>query len=458
MVRDGEKSRRDGTELNSGLLTIGFNLRKRDTASSPQSPAGTTHWSDKVLFLRDILPSTHHHYKLFFLNYISLFVILFSHLPVFAQQDDTIPEHGGSILQTISQDRRLLLDRFNAGRLDSVALLVDSIDRYHCDYPLLWPAERLLLYYWIERYDAIDSLARYFDEVIKETASGHPPEQMVWNVLSYYSPGKMDTLVAWIDQTGCSDEVFDFRVRLLETLVDSELDDQPTVERKILSLMAQYTFREEALPPEAQTVVPRQVETGQPYAEPWQIGFGMGAGPAFVSGNIAQYLSTKAALSFDLNVSSQRYCFSLLIQAIFAKLKRNIPVGSGGDVWEAGKAAYIGNYGLTFGYSIIDNRSLRMTPFVGVAVSECSPGEQQIEDNSALRNAGIRWGKPIVCGVNMDVKLNSIFDFMQREDFTSSFNIKVNYIPAMFSNISKNYSGGMIFVTLGMSMDVTTGW
>jgi len=409
-----------------------------------------------VSSLRDFFPLTQFHDKSFIFNYI-LFFLLFSKFAVFAQQGDTIPDRGDSVLQTISQDRRLLLDRFNSGRLDSVALLVDSTDRRHRDQPLLWPVERLLLYYWIERYDAIDSLARYFDEVSKETASGHPPEQIVWNVLAYHSSEKMDTLVAWIDQTGCSDEVFDFRVRLLETLVDSELDDQPTVERKILSLISQYTFWEDALPPEVQTVVPRQLETGQPYAEPWQIGFGIGVGPAFVSGNIAQYLSAKASLSFDLNVSYQRYCFSLLMQAIFAKLKRNIPVGSGGDVWEAGKAAYIGNYGLTVGYSIIDNHSLRMTPFVGIAVSECSPSEQQIENNSALRNAGIRWGRPMMCGVNMDVKLNSIFDFMQQKDFMSYVNIKINYIPAMFSKVSHHYSGNMFFVTLGMSMDVTTG-
>ena len=356
----------------------------------------------------------------------------------------------------VSQNRRLLLDKFRAGRLDSVALLVDSIDRHHRGQPLLWPAERLLLYYWIERYPALDSLARYFDKVSKETAFGHPTEQTVWNVLSYHSSENMDTLVAWIDQTGCSDEVFDFRVRLLETLVNGELDDQPTVERNILLLIDQYIFQEEVSLQEVQTVAPAQAETDQPYVDPWMIGFGIGVGYPSVSGNIANYLSTKAALSFDLNVSSRRYYFSLLMQVIFARLKRNIPVGTGGDVWEAGKSANIGNYGLAVGYSFIDNQILRMTPFVGVAVSESSPSEQQIENNNVLRDAGIRWGKSIIYGVNIDVKLHSIFDFMAQKDFTSSLNVKVNYIPAMFSNVSKKYSGNMFFFTLGMSMDVTT--
>jgi hypothetical protein len=45
------KSRRDDI-----LLTVGFNLRRTsDLAYSPQSPAGTTQWIDKVSSLRDLL-------------------------------------------------------------------------------------------------------------------------------------------------------------------------------------------------------------------------------------------------------------------------------------------------------------------------------------------------------------------------------------------------------------------
>ena len=42
------KSHRDGI-----LLTVGFNLRTRNTLHSLQSPAGTTLWKDKVPSLRD---------------------------------------------------------------------------------------------------------------------------------------------------------------------------------------------------------------------------------------------------------------------------------------------------------------------------------------------------------------------------------------------------------------------
>jgi len=374
--------------------------------------------------------------------------LLFFHLSIFAQQGNDVD----SVQQTVSQDRRLLLDLFRAGRLDSVSSLVDSIESHHHEPPLLWPAERLLLYYWIERYHDIDSLARYFDSVSEEAAFNHPLEQAVWNVLSYHSSENIDTLVVWIDQSGCGDEVFDFRVRLLETLVDSEWDDQPSVERNIMSLIGGYTFQEEENSSEIQTVVPRQIETSQTYIEPWQIGFGMGIGPTAISGNISQYLSAQASLSFDFNVSYQRYYFSLLLQVIFAKLKRDIPVGNGGDVWESGSSSSIGNFGLAGGYSFINNRSLRMTPFVGLSISECAPSEQQIENNNALRNAGIRWGKSIICGVNTDVKLY----WMERKDYLPSLNIKLNYIPAMFSNVSKKYSGNMFFITLGISMNVAS--
>ena len=48
--RAERKSRRDGI-----LLTVDFNLRSRNAASSLQSPAGTTLWINKVSSLRDLL-------------------------------------------------------------------------------------------------------------------------------------------------------------------------------------------------------------------------------------------------------------------------------------------------------------------------------------------------------------------------------------------------------------------
>ena len=51
----GEKSRRDGPEFNSGLLTVGFNLRTRSAVYSLKSPAGTTFYLSKMSSLRDLL-------------------------------------------------------------------------------------------------------------------------------------------------------------------------------------------------------------------------------------------------------------------------------------------------------------------------------------------------------------------------------------------------------------------
>jgi len=106
---------------------------------------------------------------------ISLLFFLLG-LPVFAQQGDDMRDD--SIQHMASQNRRLLLDKFYAARLDSVSLILDSIDRHHCDQPLLWTSERLLLYYWIERYHAMDSLVWHFDDFSEKVAANPPPEQM----------------------------------------------------------------------------------------------------------------------------------------------------------------------------------------------------------------------------------------------------------------------------------------
>jgi hypothetical protein len=371
-------------------------------------------------------------------------------LSAFAQQEDSISNREDTIHQTVSQNRRLLLDQFYAARLDSVSLLLDSIELHHRDQPLLFPAERLLLYYWIERYDAIDSLALYFDDFCEKTAANPPPEQMIWNAFSYYSQEKADTLVAWIDQTGCSDEVFDFRMRLLKTMLQNELEDQSTVNQEIRSFIAQYSFREN----EISTVATEQAEHHEPDS-PWRVGVGIGLGTVSTSGKIANYLSPKICMSFDMNVNYERWYFSLLLQAAFSKLKLDMPYKKGDGVWEAGKSANIVNFDLSVGYSVIDSRFLRMSPFVGIALSDCSPSETQIEKDDTLKDAGISGGFANIIGLDTDIKLYQMINSGRKKNVLTSLNVRINYIPSMFNNVNARYSGNMLFVTFGVRMDVS---
>ena len=370
-------------------------------------------------------------------------------LAIFAQQEDQDSNREDSIGQTISQNRRLLLNRFYATRLDSVSLLLDSLDRHHRDQPLLFPAERLLLYYWIERHEAIDSLTMHFDGFCEEISANPPPEQMLWNVLSYYSQEKMDTLIAWIDQTGCNDEVFDFRERLLKTLLKNELEEQSFVEQEIRSFINQYSLREK----ETSTVATEQTEPQEP-DNPWRVGVGIGMGTVSVSGKLANYLSPKICVPFDVNVNYKRWYFSLQLQMVFSQLKLDIPFENGNGVWEAGKSANITSLDLSVGYSVIDSRFLRMSPFIGVAISDCLPSEQQIEKDDALKDAGISSGFANIVSLDTDVKLYQMINSWNKKNILISLNVRINYLPAMFSNVNTRYSGNMLFVTFGVRYDV----
>ena len=375
-----------------------------------------------------------------------LFIFLCIPLLVLAQQEDSISLH-----QYISQDRKTLLDKFRAGRLDSVSLLLDSIDHYH-DIPLLWPAERLLLYFWIERYHDIDSLSRHIDTDSMEISSNHPAEQVIWNVLSSHSFENRDMLVSWIDLSGCDDREFDFRVWLLETMILGDWNDQVSINREISSFVNRFLHDDEETSQEMM-----QMNTQTPKLKrdnhSSSLGFGFGLGPTSVSGRFADYFSTRTGLSFDFNVYHKRWYFTLLMQPIFAKVKRDIPVGNGDDVWEAGKMAIIGNFDLGLGYSVVDNRLLMINPFIGLSFSECSPSEQQIEENEALADATIRLGFTCMYGINTAFKLYNIIDRLNN-DFPISFNLRMNYIPAMFKNVNPRYAGNMFFVTLGVNIEL----
>lgn len=379
-----------------------------------------------------------------------LFIALLLPLAVFAQQEDCISNHEDSIRQTASQNRRFLLDQFYAARLDSVSILLDSLDMYHPDEALLFPAERLLLYFWIERYEAIDSLALHFDDFCEEVTANPPLEQTIWNVLSYYSQDKVEMLVAWIDQTECSDEVFDFRVRLLKTLVQNELQEQSFVNQEIQSLIAQYSFQED----EISTITREQDEYKEP-DRPWQFGIGMGLGTATASGRIANYFSSIVGVSLDVNINYHRWYFSLLLQFAFSQLKLDIPNKKGDGVWKAGELANITQCGLSLGYSVMNNRFFRMTPYIGMAVSECVPDEKQIEKDDTLKKAGLKGGFSNILGLDTDIKLSQIIHPKKNKDILTSLNIRLNYVPSMFNKANSRYSGNLLFITVGVRLNVS---
>ena len=382
-------------------------------------------------------------------NY-NIYVLILVCVPVFvmAQQENRI-----SIHNIVSPERQMLLEQFRDGRLDSLSVLLDSMDVRHPD-PLLWPAERLLLYYWTERYDAIDSLLNHFDEICMETSSNHPTEQVVWNVLSYHSLENKEMLVSWIDQSGCNDREFDFRVQLLGIIIHSEWDDQTSVSREITSFFNQYLYVEEKVSQKNTEPDPIPPVTKTP-DEPWSLEFGFGLGPTSVSGRFANYFSTHAGLSFNFNVCYNRWFFPVLLHPIFARLKCDIPVGKGDEVWETGKLAIISNFGLAAGYSVIDYKFFKMNPFIGLSFSECAPSEQYREDNETLTDAGIRWGFSCMYGIDTQFKLENIIALLKRNNFPVLFNVRVNYIPAMFNNVNPRYSGNLNFVSLGICMKLT---
>lgn len=357
--------------------------------------------------------------------------------------------------ETVVQNRRELLDLFYTRNLDSVRLALTEFDR-RPEISVLWPAERLLLYYWIENYAGIDSLIRSFDKIAATSELHHPPDQIVWNVLSYQATQDIDELVSWIDQSGCSDAKFDFLVRLLETVTHDDRNDQKAVNNAITQFIkANPLPKDEPGASNIMTVEPEYAEAPRPDAEPWKFGVGIGAGRAFSSGHLADYLSPRACIYFNFDLYYQRWRFSLFMQAASGKLKKDIWFNYGSDVWAAGQSANLGNVGLTVGYAIADEKLFRITPFVGFSVNGCTPSEQAVAENEVLQDAGIRRGFSSAWGLDTELKLHGLFSSLKHKDMFACVDLKLMYAPAAFNNVSSRYSGNMFYLIFGINFDIS---
>ena len=388
------------------------------------------------------------------MRWLFLLMIFLFRLSAFAQQDESISKDIVSIRQFTSDHRRLLLDKFYATRLDTVALILDSLDHHYPAQSLLLPAERMLLYYWIERYDDIKSLARNFERINARKSTDAIHDQAVWNVLSYHSDENLKMLVSWIEQSAYSDAESDFLVLLLKTLLNHDIENPLSLTSKIRSLVKQYDDREKELMPETPTFMSKLFSShyyeNAPLWGKFGIGGGFGFGTGFLTGRIADYYSAKNGVLLFINAKYERVQLLLFAQGGKALIKREMPFKNSKGSWDVGDAARYISMGYLAGFSVVDNRVIRLTPFIGRSLNKCYPSENYI-----LKDEGSSNKYTMSYMLDLDIKFYRFLpELMEHGRKFPSFLIRLSYLPKMHNEVGILHSGGMFHISF--SLNITT--
>ncbi|MDR0814294.1 MAG: hypothetical protein LBN37_00920 [Bacteroidales bacterium] len=361
---------------------------------------------------------------------ILIILALCTTLSVLAQEPDRAgAENPDSLL--IAATRKQMTDLVWAGRFDSVMVIQENFERNHPQLNIVASPERLLLYFWSERYDDIFRF-------LQQTGENAVPvygDEALWNVLLYKTSGHINDLYDWIDQTALYDDDIQF---LRDLLADLTKEDEHATLQATDKTVA--TYKEAISAPETDNKTTSSER---------EFGFGLGLefGTISFSGDINRYLQPKlyGSLNFDLMVN--RWDGAFLVQFASAHLKRDIPLKDGDNTyWKKGATADFINVGLALGYSVVKNNWFRLTPYAGLMVNTISPTETAIENDANLKKANIvTFGQ--CYGVTSQIRIRRFWDMNANMMLTARF----QYVPDAYDRSGVRYQGDFWSLMFGLS-------
>lgn len=119
-----------------------------------------------------------------------------------------------------------------------------------------------------------------------------------------------------------------------------------------------------------------------------------------------------------------------------------------GMVWEKGKPANTFHGELSLGYALLDNEKFKISPFVGVGVSEINAPEDDLKENPDLEHLALGSDVAYSFGANMDFKLGWKTGEIVENDKTYWYlRIRYGYVMPQFSG---SIQGNMHIINIGL--------
>lgn len=368
-----------------------------------------------------------------------IFALVVMPLWVFAQTDSLsirqrIMGYPATEDYMILKGRRYLSDQLEKNHLDTVRMVMDyfgaEIDGY--DYVSLWNVERILLYYRTKQYERLIILVNSLDSM--KRAKYYPPDKQVEEVVTQQSIRDFDLLNRWIDDSDRSNEDKAF----LKLLLISVLPDGSVGFSRKQNEKQAHHFRE-LYPQSGYNSIIRKYVAAEYGLNDFGFNLGLGGGYTFFNN---KNLALNGCTLLNIGLIYKRWQLDMGIQGSFGKLLQDVPI----EDWQKGERMTVTNFDFSLGYSVLDTKRWRITPFGGFAYNEIISG------NSTDKKNKVNGYSPLL-GVDFDLKLNPWHSLKYTTSTVAYTNLRVNYLPAAVNGGGKLWSGGMLLVTLSVAFD-----
>lgn len=383
-----------------------------------------------------------------------LFILIMIAYPGFAQQDSIHKEilnYSDSRPELIRKGRNFLLERFLEGDFEKVRELKSYLlnDVENKDYAAFYPVENWLLMYWTEEYDELlNSVVNFGEPEIQQFQIMIKPESdMFYPKIRLESIHALEQLKYRLHLSDLSEEEQDFLFLYLNYLL-ADSDFPPNGQEDLNTLADNFLSKHPGS--EYETFVRENIRF-RFVPSKWGFAFEFFGGYGLLAGGLAEHYKNNITVGHAFDVEYENLTLYLRNYIGFSSTRQERPFDGG--VWEKGSQVNIYLPEVSFGYRLIENNTLKLSPFAGIAAGYISATESDLEKNPELEKVALGYSATYIAGVNLDFKLKwgglatPGVDPMKTYWF---LRVRYGFAAPQFDYPHSGYAGNMHYLTVGI--------
>jgi hypothetical protein len=360
-----------------------------------------------------------------------------------------IMTYKGNESTLINNGRRLLLDKFVEGDLEKVHeiknYLINEVQGK--DYTSFGFMEYWLLLYWTREYEELaQQIAIFNDTTINDFAHKiKPTEDFMLDKILSRSRESEDLLQSFIQTSDISSEQKDFLSMNLKYLLNDPSFGYITQDS--LNVLADRYLKDH--PKNAYEYFTRKYIRCRFVPSQWAFSCEFFSGFGKSTGEIHDVVGSNIPLGIAMDVCYRKLNLYLRDYMGIGSLKENLT--NKNTIWDSGSKYILFIPEASLGYTLTDNKRIKLAPFVGISGCFYSAIEYDTQENPNQKDMTLDLYPGCILGMNLDIKLKSspIAFVSENEKNTRFIRLRYSYCIPDHNTKFGNMPGNIHTLTLG---------
>ncbi len=370
-----------------------------------------------------------------------------------AGQSDSLKQeifsYRDSTAETIAKGRKLLMDKFLLNDKKKVAELLTYLESVEKDQNFLafFPTERWFLYYWIERYDPLMSDLANYDEDYHRSIDQKlgPARDSLYLKLRSGLRVQRFQIIENIQRAELSDTEKAFLILNLDYFITAYAK---TINRDSLNHLSNEYLT--SYPQSRFENYVRKYIRFEMKNSKWGLGFEFFSGYGAFTGHLRKNFKNHVPFGVAFDVCYMNFTLFLRDYIGLGSTNDSIPFKDG--TWRKDAKASTFLPEASIGYTVVENKIIKLVPFLGIASMEISPSQSDIKKYPEYENVHLKLTTTYTFGLNLDFKIAKAKKVINRPNERSYWFLRLRYAynKPQFEQKYNRFNGDFHYITIGI--------